>query len=165
MTSVLKKILSTTLSAIVLTVGIASTGAYAQSDAKTFNGNVCQPTYGTQSADISSHSDGVYNDASSYRFVTCPIARDNRGNINGLRHVWVYVSHSLSNRTYCTLSSRSASGSVLDSEQQNTTGIGWLTFYNINTSSINGNYSLVCLLAAKAKITHIQWDEFGPTDS
>jgi hypothetical protein len=78
----------------VLVLAVVSGSLYAKNeimppspayDAKSFSGTECQPTYGSQISDLRYYSSEIYNDSSSYyRYVTCPVMRDDAWNTDGV---------------------------------------------------------------------------------
>lgn len=161
----LSSLASTALCIGVFSLSLAPAGANAASDAKTLNGNSCQATYGSQAQHFNHDGQGTINTSPLTRYVTCPIVRDNRGNSNGLRFAFVYVKQAATTRTWCRVSAHAANGTMVDSEWQNRLNSGYLRFYNIDNSAVNGNYSLQCYLGSSSRISTVHWDEHGPTDA
>lgn len=161
----LSSVISTALCAGAFSLNLISVEANAASDAKTLNGNTCQSTYGSHAQHFNHDGQGTINISPLTRYVTCPIVRDNRGNTNGLRFALVYVKQAAATRTWCRVTAHTADGTMVDSEWQNRLNSGYLRFYNIDNSAVNGNYSLQCYLGSMSRISTVHWDEHGPTDA
>jgi hypothetical protein len=133
-------------------------------DGKVFSGNGCQPYFGSQAGDISAYSHKVYNSNGSYsRLVSCPIARDNTSNTNGISLAYVRVNRS-SSTTYtlsCYLQSRDSLGTLIDSDSATYTGTGDASLYMNLTSSANlGYYTMYCSLPPYSGVYSYRIDEY-----
>lgn len=136
-------------------------------DAKSFNGNACQPRNGTDVDDFRWYVRGIMNVSSEYREISCPLVRDDFMSTGTLFSAGLVVRNNTGDELCCTLYSIDLSGlEVYDSSTYCTTfqGVSINTFDGPIGISHAGYYGLHCNLPPSAWIHQYQVMEMYPTD-
>lgn len=120
----------------------STSGNVFAADEKVYTGAGCHEYYGSQSGDVDHRGHRLENTVASARWVTCPIARDNTSNTDGLPYVYVRMNRSTS-----------ASAGYL-CYLKNYTSYGVQTSWDSNTFSGTGDYSMYLTLASTNSYGH-----------
>ena len=75
-----------------IAVGVVLAAPAQASDIKVNSGTVCQANTGSQRGDFSYYSTGITNNATTTRYVSCPVVRDNTTNTDGIYYGQVWVT-------------------------------------------------------------------------
>jgi hypothetical protein len=151
---------------VVLAFGLsfaAGIRAHATDD-KTLNASDCQSPYPADNPSgtgLIRGPSGVYNNSGGFRFLDCPITRDNTTNTNGLAGLSVQVSNDPSGQILCYANSVDKMGNtVLSVSRSNTPGgtvLSWGS--SLNSSANQGNYLIECQFPSGARVNQILWQE------
>ncbi|MCG8419409.1 MAG: hypothetical protein MJE77_15870 [Proteobacteria bacterium] len=153
-------------SVVLASLGLA--GNAMADDSKVMSGNMCQPYFGSTAGDLQSQADGIYNsNATSSRWVSCPIARDNLTNLDGTARVYVRTRRFDAATTMsCNLHSRQSDGTFIESDNAVASGavLFQSLFLDVNSSASYGFYNIYCLIPPRGRIHSYRVDEFLPTE-
>ena len=141
-------------------------------DSKVHAGSFCQPLVGAQANRINTVSFGVENIGPFATTVTCPILRDNTRNSTGTftngvsKGVVLRVSNPPGGQLPCTLFSVNPFSNVVATNSISTNQAGESTLLlAVSTSTLSGQYSIICTLPPRGRIYNYQVTEFRPTDT
>lgn len=126
--------------------------AYAE-DGKSYNGSYCDNYYGSQAGDFSHQIDGIKNNASAGRYISCPVLVDQVGNIEGTDTVALYYTGT--GTVSCALFSQNANGSTRQSRTGSRANSGWFFIPNITSDDYWGSYSMYCYLPPQGVLNTI----------
>jgi hypothetical protein len=156
----------TTAVMMLLPVGVGAKKVRFEDDGKSFNGNLCQPRYGTQVADFRWYTRGIMNVSSEYREVSCPIVRDDFLG-NGDFGYAIYVRGATEEDFCCTVYSFNENGSTdIDSSTVcfNTIGYAMAVRRSALENVEGGYYGMYCNVPPNSWVMQYQIMERLPTD-
>lgn len=119
-----------------------------------YSGTECQPNYGSQVGDFSYYSTGITNTSTATRWVTCPVARHNTWNTDGISYAGVWV---VGEGTYSGYFDNVKNDGTLGYWNHSSItivdppGYGYLSF-NINSSYSSTPYAILLYLPAGGKV-------------
>lgn len=153
---------------ILLSVSVGAKGPpeIFYEDGKTYNGNLCQPRFGTQVADFRWYARGIMNVSSEYREVSCPIVRDDFLG-NGDFGYSIRVRGATEEDFCCTIHSFNALGSTeIDSSTVcfNTIGFAHAVRLSALENVEGGYYGMSCNVPPSSWVQQYQIMERLPTD-
>jgi hypothetical protein len=162
----LKSITASLAALIVLAIGMPYALAQVTHDVKTMAGYACKPIDGSEVASVTYNPDSLYNPTFANVVVVCPIERDNSNNTTGLWSADVVISNAFANVAFnCQLNSYSEDGVLQQNSSVGTTAAGVQTLsFNVNTSTINGFYSLLCTVPPFSDLISYRWADPVRTD-
>ena len=157
-------LVKTTLTLSLPLTILLSTPTTQAFDVKSWGGANCQAYFGNQEGDLNKRADGIYNTASTARWVSCGITRDKlftAPSASGTFAFWVYVNAPAGSTTYCNLREASVTGGNVQTRANN--GNPWISL-DTSLSQTTGSRTIYCLLPSKARLSHIRSYEYTPTD-
>lgn len=126
--------------------------AYAE-NGHAYNGSYCDAYFGSQAGDFNHRFNGIRNNASSGRYVSCPVIVDEINNTAGTTRVWLHYTGS--GTVSCTLFSMRGNGTSLQSKTKSRVNTGGFQIPDITSDDFWGSYSMYCLLPAKGILNTI----------
>lgn len=143
--------------AIVFAVAAVVDSASAD-NSQSANGGSCKPYFGSQAGDFSYGADGIFNQTTSNRLITCPVLVDevfNTAGTNGVYLHWQAAAAYPNDTIRCTLWSRFGTGAPRQATAGNLTGSGWVHFGNVANDDILGSYTITCTLPRLGKVNTV----------
>jgi hypothetical protein len=145
----------------VLALGILLAGPASALDRKVNSGNVCQPNTGSQVSDFSYYSTGIRNNAAASRTVSCPVARDNTFNTDGLNYAHVYVVGTGTFSCYFdNVDNDGTLGSWVYNSRVGTGAILYTGTYKPSVTTSGTPYVFLCTLPTNGQLATIITDEY-----
>lgn len=127
----------------------AMTGSALAVNGKSYNGSYCHPYYGNQAGQFRHLANGIKNQSTSSRWITCPPIQDEVDTYNGTFDIRLHWSGSGS--IFCTFLSLNYNGSTRQS-QFASGGPGHISIPNVTRDDNPGSYALSCRLPAGATL-------------
>jgi hypothetical protein len=165
--------------AFATTAILSNTPSLAAEKVTTYNGGICQPTFGTALSTVLYSPSGITNTSSSSTVsITCP-AMVTDGFINNGARVWVYWTNGSKQQQllYCTFFSLKSGGQIKTSTSSCAIGTGWLLppatpdcttrngtpgvtpSFVIGAGYDDASYALTCSLPPNSQLNAIQVNE------
>lgn len=141
---------------LITLVGLGSLALYSHAHAENghaYNGSYCDNYYGSKVGDFNHQHNGIKNNASSGRYISCPIIVDEIAKTTGTTRVWLYYT---GNGTIsCTMFSKNHDGSTRQSRSGSRTNTGWFQIPEITSDNYWGSYSMYCYLPSHGVLNTI----------
>jgi hypothetical protein len=142
---------------VLLASMLSSVNVLAADNRQNFNGSYCDNYYGSDTSVFGHYSNGIYNSASSSKYVSCPVIVDEASVTTGTNNIWVHFTGT--GTVSCYMQSRNGNGSFRQSSSGSRSGTGWFSVGNITSDDYWGSYSMYCYVPAYGTINTISMSE------
>jgi len=149
----MKRALSTALAIVAFA---ALTGTASAENGHAYNGSYCKTYYGSQSGDFNHQYNGIVNNGTSGRYISCPVLVDEIDATTGTTRVWLNWQTPVASDTIsCSLFSMNGNGTIRQSRSASKTGSGWFAISNLTSDDFWGSYSMYCYLPRSGTLSTI----------
>lgn len=134
-------------------LSLSGTAHAAGENGHAYNGSYCSSYFGTQATHFNNQYNGIRNNQSSGRYVSCPVIVDEISTTTGTTRQWMHFAGT--GKVTCTIYSMNGPGSIRQSRTTSRVNSGWFSMPALTTDDYWGSYSMWCYLPARGTLNTI----------